>query len=112
MAAEWPGKPVWVHGDIAVGNLIVVGGRLAAVIDWGTCGVGDPACDLVLAWTFFDEESREAFRQAAPADEKMWARARGWALWKALLVHVNNGRLNPAERPALAVIADVLAEGV
>ncbi|WP_306338819.1 aminoglycoside phosphotransferase family protein [Streptomyces sp. KL118A] len=86
LAAEWRGTPVWFHGDIAGGNLLVEGGKLTAVIDFGTSGVGDPACDLVAAWGMFDGESREAFREAVGQDDGTWARARGWALWKALLV--------------------------
>ncbi|WP_042402170.1 aminoglycoside phosphotransferase family protein [Streptacidiphilus carbonis] len=86
LAAEWRGAPVWFHGDIASGNLLVVDGELTAVIDFGTSGVGDPACDLVIAWTFFAGADREAFRGAVGQDGAMWARARGWALWKALLV--------------------------
>ncbi|MFF7260971.1 aminoglycoside phosphotransferase family protein [Streptomyces sp. NPDC008159] len=86
LAAEWHGSPVWFHGDIANGNLLVRDGKLAAVIDFGTSGVGDPACDLVIAWTMFSGDSREAFRRAVAQDEGMWARARGWALWKSLLM--------------------------
>jgi aminoglycoside phosphotransferase (APT) family kinase protein len=86
LAAEWHGEPVWFHGDIASGNLLVVDGRLAAVIDFGTSGVGDPACDLVIAWTMFSGDSRHAFRDAVGHDQGAWARARGWALWKAMLV--------------------------
>ncbi|MEW2393807.1 aminoglycoside phosphotransferase family protein [Streptomyces venezuelae] len=86
LAAEWRGTPVWFHGDVAPGNLLVEGGKLTAVIDFGTSGVGDPACDLVAAWGMFDGESREAFRAAVGQDAGTWARARGWALWKALLV--------------------------
>ncbi|MEJ3655552.1 aminoglycoside phosphotransferase family protein [Actinomycetes bacterium KLBMP 9759] len=78
--------PVWFHGDIASGNLLVRDGRLAAVIDFGTSGVGDPACDLVISWTMFSGESRRAFRDAVRHDEGQWARARGWAIWKALIV--------------------------
>jgi aminoglycoside phosphotransferase (APT) family kinase protein len=77
--------PVWFHGDIASGNLLVRNGRLAAVIDFGTCGVGDPACDLVIAWTMFSGESRDVFRRTVGQDAGTWARARGWALWKALI---------------------------
>ena len=76
---------VWFHGDIATGNLLVRDGKLAAVIDFGTSGVGDPACDLVIAWTFFRGHCRAAFRQRVAQDEATWARARGWALWKALI---------------------------
>ncbi|WP_036503417.1 aminoglycoside phosphotransferase family protein [Nocardia aobensis] len=85
LATEWDRDPVWFHGDIASGNLVVDRGKLAAVIDFGTCGVGDPACDLVLAWTMLSGDSREAFRRALDHDGATWARARGWALWKALL---------------------------
>jgi aminoglycoside phosphotransferase (APT) family kinase protein len=86
LTAGWTGPPVWFHGDIAAGNLLVSGGVLAAVIDFGTSGVGDPACDLVIAWTTFTGPSRAAFRAAAAADDATWARARGWQLWKSLLV--------------------------
>lgn len=83
--ATWHGPPVWVHGDVAVGNLLVKDGRLSAVIDFGCSAVGDPACDLVIAWTFLSGESREAFYAGVPVDGAAWARGRGWALWKALI---------------------------
>jgi aminoglycoside phosphotransferase (APT) family kinase protein len=86
LAATWDGTPVWFHGDVAPGNLIVRDGRLAAVIDFGCCGVGDPACDLVIAWTFLDAPARAAFRAALGQGDACWARARGWALWKVLIV--------------------------
>ena len=77
--------PVWVHGDVAGSNLLVVERRLSAVIDFGCSAVGDPACDLVVAWTLFSGESRRAFRAALALDDATWARARGWALWKAAI---------------------------
>lgn len=86
LAAEWRGAPAWFHGDIALGNLLVADGRLTAVIDFGTAGVGDPACDLVIAWGMFSGADRAAFRLAVGQDDGTWARARGWALWKSLLV--------------------------
>ncbi len=86
--STWEGDPVWFHGDVAVGNLLVRDDRLAAVIDFGTCGVGDPACDLVIAWTLFEGDSRAAFRRTVDLDAGTWARARGWALWKALITLV------------------------
>ncbi|MFE4538698.1 aminoglycoside phosphotransferase family protein [Streptomyces scopuliridis] len=85
LAAEWRGRPVWFHGDFGGNNLLVGGGELTAVIDFGTSGVGDPACDLTIAWTMFREVSRESFRQAVGQDDGTWARARGWALWKSAL---------------------------
>jgi aminoglycoside phosphotransferase (APT) family kinase protein len=85
VSTAWDRAPVWFHGDIASGNLLVQDGRLSAVIDFGTSGVGDPACDLVIAYTFFSGESRKAFRAAVDQDDDTWARARAWALWKALI---------------------------
>lgn len=110
-AATWRGSPVWFHGDIAAGNLLVERGRLSAVIDFGTSGVGDPACDLAIAWTLFAGESREAFRAALPADEATWARGRGWTLWKALITLAGNIDTNSAEAgKARRVIDEVLAD--
>jgi aminoglycoside phosphotransferase (APT) family kinase protein len=85
VAATWVGDPVWFHGDVATGNLLVRNGRLAAVIDFGSSGVGDPACDVVIAWTFLSGPSRDAFRSTLGADAGTWSRGRGWALWKALI---------------------------
>ena len=84
--ADWHGTPVWFHGDVAAGNLLVRGGELSAVIDFGTSGVGDPACNLVIAWTKFTGPSRAAFRAAVGQDDATWAGAHGWQLWKSLLV--------------------------
>jgi aminoglycoside phosphotransferase (APT) family kinase protein len=84
LATIWERPPVWVHGDVTNSNLLVTDGRLSAVLDFGCSAVGDPACDLAIAWTFFRGESRRAFRDALGLDEGTWARGRGWALWKAL----------------------------
>jgi aminoglycoside phosphotransferase (APT) family kinase protein len=84
-----------VHGDIAVDNLLVKNGELSSVIDFGGMGVGDPACDLVIAWTFFKGGSRDAFRAAIPLDNDTWARGRGWALWKALIICAPLPGVNP-----------------
>lgn len=80
LAREYRGEPVWFHGDLSRNNLLVDGGELSAVIDFGTSGVGDPACDLTIAWTLFRAESREVFRRTVGQDDGTWARARGWAL--------------------------------
>lgn len=85
LASTWGRGPVWFHGDVAPGNLLVDGGELSAVIDFGTSGVGDPACDLVIAWTFFGDRAAAAFRDSTGLDDATWARARGWALWKAAI---------------------------
>jgi aminoglycoside phosphotransferase (APT) family kinase protein len=109
--AAWHGPPVWFHGDIASGNLLVKNGRLAAVIDFGTSGVGDPACDLVIAWTMFSGDSREAFRSAVAHNSDTWARARGWALWKAVItlagdIDTNETRAAVNRRVITEVLAD------
>ncbi|MEH1015842.1 aminoglycoside phosphotransferase family protein [Micromonospora sp. CPCC 206060] len=77
---DWDGPPVWTHGDLLPGNLLVDDGRLVGVIDFGAAGVGDPACDALPAWTLFDPPAREMFRAAAGFDDETWARGRGWAL--------------------------------
>ena len=88
VATSWERDPVWFHGDVATGNLLVRGGRLAAVLDFGSSGVGDPACDTVIAWTFLAGSSRDRFRAELGVDSGTWSRGRGWALWKALITLV------------------------
>ena len=111
LAATWRGPPVWVHGDVAAGSLLVRGGRPSDVIDFGGLGVGDPACDLTMAWTFFSGESREAFRAALPLSPATWARARGWALWKALITVAEYRGTQPLKaEEARRVIGEVLAD--
>ncbi|HJZ01060.1 MAG TPA: aminoglycoside phosphotransferase family protein [Streptosporangiaceae bacterium] len=85
LASPWQQRPVWVHGDVAASNLLLSGGALHAVIDFGCAAAGDPACDLVMAWTFFPGQAAAVFRRRLPFGEATWARARGWALWKALV---------------------------
>lgn len=85
LTSAWPSAPTWFHGDVAVGNLLATDGALSAVIDFGTCGVGDPACDLVIAWNYFAGEERKVFREAVGLPDDAWRRGRGWAMWKALI---------------------------
>lgn len=77
LATEWNRPPVWVHGDISLGNLLVQNGQLSAVIDFGGLAIGDPACDLAITWTFFKGESRKIFLDELDLDEGTWARGRG-----------------------------------
>lgn len=79
-APVWDGPPVWLHGDLQSGNILAADGRVSAVIDFGCLGVGDPACDLQVAWNLFDAESRRVFRSVLSVDDATWARGRGWAL--------------------------------
>lgn len=107
----WPGQGVWLHGDLNEGNLLAQNGRLSAVIDFGAMAVGDPACDLMAAWTLFTVESRAVFRAALPFDDATWSRGRGWALSWALIVlpyyrNTNSALCRIAERTIDAVFAD------
>lgn len=110
-APAWSAPPVWVHGDLCPGNLLVADGRLAAVIDFGGLAVGDPACDLIVAWNLLSGPAREAFRATLGVDEATWARGRGWALSVALLQlpyyqHSNPVLATNARRTVAAVLAD------
>jgi aminoglycoside phosphotransferase (APT) family kinase protein len=82
---EWNGPGVWIHGDLAPGNLLVVAGRLSAIIDFGCLGVGDPACDSIVAWNLLTAGTRNAYRAALRVDDDTWDRGRGWALSVALI---------------------------
>ncbi len=112
LAAPGCGRPVWVHGDVSSGNVLARDGRLSAVIDFGCLGVGDPACDVTIAWTFFSGPARQAFRDRLPVDAATWARGRGWAVWKALTRlarTVRNGD-RVAAAQCRRVLRDVIAE--
>jgi aminoglycoside phosphotransferase (APT) family kinase protein len=86
-------------------------GRLSAVIDFGCMVVGDPACDVMAAWTLFSAEGREAFHSAIAVDEATWARGRGWALSFALIALPYYMHTNPVfVRDARHVIREVLAD--
>ncbi|GLF99196.1 aminoglycoside phosphotransferase family protein [Streptomyces yaizuensis] len=111
LTSAWPHPPVWFHGDIAVGNLLTVDGALSSVIDFGTCGTGDPACDLVIAWTHFAGTERRVFREAAGLDDDTWRRARGWALWKALATMAGLSSPDPTGVQS-RVLAEVLRDPV
>ncbi|PBC03129.1 aminoglycoside phosphotransferase family protein [Mesorhizobium sp. WSM3860] len=110
LAAGWHGSPVWFHGDVASGNLLVEDGRLSAVIDFGTSGVGDPSCDLAIAWTLFEGESRQAFRARIAVDDATWTRGRGWTLWKALITVAGHDANQAEFGRQRRVIDEVLAD--
>jgi aminoglycoside phosphotransferase (APT) family kinase protein len=109
LAAPWDGVDRWFHGDVAGGNLLVRDGQLAAAVDFGTCGVGDPACDLAIAWTLLPDNVRQSFRDRLSVDEASWARGRGWALWKALVTCAQAVE-DPQDAQESATAARVLAE--
>ncbi|WP_414638622.1 aminoglycoside phosphotransferase family protein [Actinophytocola sp.] len=84
-APAWTGPPRWVHSDLMPSNLLVTDGRLTAVLDFATAGVGDPACDLIPAWNLLTPAATALFRDAVGADDATWARGRGWALSMAAI---------------------------
>jgi aminoglycoside phosphotransferase (APT) family kinase protein len=111
LATTWHGSPVWVHGDISAGNLLVKEGRLSSVIDFGQLTTGDPACDLAITWTLFEGKSREAFRSMIPLDAGTWARGRAWTLWKALIYLVSGlSTMNFEAAKSWRLIDEVLEE--
>ena len=113
-APEWDYPPVWIHGDLDARNLLLEDGRLTAVVDFGCLGVGDPACDVMVAWKLLFSDVREAFRIALAVDEATWGRARGWALSQALMalayytVDTNAVLVHEAQRWLVEVLADVV----
>lgn len=110
-APTWDKPFVWLHGDLHTANLLTYQGRLKAVIDFADVGLGDPACDLIIAWTFLDKETRKVFREALSVDDATWLRGRGWALSIALIMLPYYLNTNP-EIVAMArrVIGEVLEE--
>lgn len=111
LSTHWQAEPRWLHGDFAPRNLLIERNQLSAVIDFGCSGVGDPACDLAIAWSFLRGGGREGFRKALPLDGETWARGRGWALWKALILMtgISKGPAADVEQ-ARAVFDEVLRE--
>lgn len=108
------GPPVWLHGDLHPGNLIVRGGHVEAVIDFGDLTSGDPAIDLSVAWMLWTSEVRQTFRAAAgastPVDDDTWARARGWALSLAVAYLAHSADTPWMARVGRRTIDAVLAE--
>lgn len=110
-APPWDGVRTWIHTDLLRPNLIASQGRLAAVLDFGSVGAGDPAGDGIAAWSVFGPEGRRAFREALPLDDGAWERARGYALHQALLIVPYYRRTHPAfAASALRTIQQVLAD--
>jgi len=111
LATSWQGPPVWVHGDISAGNLLIKNDRLCAVIDFGQLTIGDPACDLAIAWTLFRKESRHIFQATLHLDTDTWNRGRAWALWKALIIAAGLVKSNTVEgTQCWQIIDEIIAD--
>ena len=112
LASVHEGPPLWVHGDVSAGNLLVEGRALTGVIDFGGLAVGDPACDLAVAWASMERQTRQVLRATLDLHDNVWARARGWALWKALVVTAGLSPAPPAaKRQYRRALEKVLADG-
>lgn len=110
-APAWRGTLAWIHGDLLRPNVLVHGGRLCAVIDFGGAGVGDPAADVIAAWSVFGHAGRRAFRDSLDVDDGTWNRARGFALHQAAMIIPYYAETNPgfvalAKRTVEEVLAD------
>jgi aminoglycoside phosphotransferase (APT) family kinase protein len=110
-APAWHDAPVWIHGDLSPGNLLIQQGLISAIIDFGGLGVGDPACDLQVAWNLLSAASRGVFRAGLQIDAATWARGRGWALSVGLIALPYYQNTNPvlagiSRRAINAVLAD------
>ena len=110
-APPWTGPDVWIHGDLKSDNLLRVGDEITAVLDFGGLGVGDPACDLIVAWDLLTPENRDRFQAATSVDDATWARGRGWALSIAVIAlpyyrDTNPGMVRYARDVLSAVFAD------
>jgi len=110
-APAWEREPVWCHGDFHTGNLLTVDGHLSAVIDFGGVGMGDPACDLVVAYTLLSATTRPVFREAVGLDDATWTRGLGWALATGLNAHTSYAATEPrVARQTTRQLTEVLAE--
>ncbi len=109
ISSKWNTKPVWIHGDFSAGNILLNNNQLAGVIDFGGMAVGDPSCDLVIAWTLLKGQSRDIFKSKLKLDKDTWNRAKGWALWKALItLEAIHDKTNSNAQEQLLIINNVL----
>lgn len=111
LSSSWQKEPVWVHGDLVPSNMLANKQRLVAIIDFGVLGIGDPACDLAMYWTYFKGNSRKVFKEQLDLDQDTWNRGRGWVLWKALITF--DSYVDKTTKEALIikqVIDDILNE--
>lgn len=110
---SWSQAPAWIHGDLHPGNLLFNNGKLNAVIDFGIMGIGDPACDMMVAWTLFCADTRNTFRSTVNVDDATWIRGRGWALAFGVIALPYYQNTNPTLATiAHSTINEVLSESV
>ena len=109
---KYAGDPVWLHGDLQGGNILVENGRLSAVIDFGLSGIGDPACDLMVAWSVLPKSARSIFKERVGVPEDAWRRGLGWALSVSVIAleyyRGRNQTLSQISRQTIDAILDEL----
>jgi len=110
-APAWTGTPVWIHADLLRPNVLVSGGRLRAILDWGGAGIGDPAADVIAAWTLFGPVGRDTYRNTLSVDDVTWNRARGFALHQAAMIIPYYRDTNPAfVAQAVRTVGEIIAD--
>lgn len=114
-ASAWDGAGVWIHADLLRPNILMASGRIGAILDFGSAGVGDPAADVIAAWSVFGPLGRAPYRSALNVDDATWRRARGFALHQAAIaipyyVKTNPGFAALAQRTIEQVVRE-FAEG-
>lgn len=106
---RWLCNPVWIHGDMSPGNIIIENKQLKAVIDFSGIAVGEPSCDLVMAWTFFDETSKQIFKENLNYENNIWENGRAWALWKSLITLADMQDLqSPAAQTQYKILQNIM----
>lgn len=115
-ARPWQGPPLWIHGDLHPGNLLISGGTLSAVLDFGDLAAGDPATDLSIVWMLPSSDrstlvtsAREEF---PTVEDDTWIRARGWALALGLAYLASSRDDEPMGALGRATIDAVLTDTV
>lgn len=111
MSSIWNHDPVWIHGNLRDKHILIENSQLSAVKNFGWVAIGDPAYDLIIAWTFFDDENRKIFKKYIGLDENTWARACGWALWNALVTLIKiNDKNSLRAKQQMQVISNIISE--
>lgn len=104
-------QPRWLHGDLHPANILVDGGRISAIIDFGDITSGDPASDFSVAWMLMPESEHLTFRSSAGGiDDATWTRACGWALNLGLAYLAESADNPMMQRIGIHTLAAVLAE--
>ncbi|MDR0525415.1 MAG: aminoglycoside phosphotransferase family protein [Spirochaetaceae bacterium] len=107
----WDNKPVWIHGDLLKPNILIKADRLAGIVDFGSAGIGDPAFDIIPAWTIFDSDRRRLFQEAVNVCPAVWNRACAYALHQAALIIPYYRKTNkPFAEQAIQTIREILLD--